>query len=298
MLTGLHFLLTYRCSSECDHCFLHCSPRSQGTFTLGQIKSVLEEAKKIGTITQIYFEGGEPFLYYPLMLEGIRLARNAGFDIGIVTNTYFATEDEDIELWLKPLKELGISDLSLSNDRFHYENPDDNSAIRTHRIAGQLGLPVGEISIEEPSVSENEYGEKGEPIIGGGTMLRGRAADKLVAGLPVQNWEGLTACEHEELVHPSRVHLDSYGNVQICQGISMGNMWKTPLSEIAASYDAASHPICGPLVRGGPAQLARKYNIEHDEEYVDACHFCYSLRKSMLDRFPEYLAPPQVYGFE
>ena len=190
MLTGLHILLTYTCTSECDHCFLYCSPRSKGTFTLLQIRSVLSEAKKIGTVQQIFFEGGEPFLYYPLMVEGIRLAREAGFDAGIVTNAYFATEDEDTGLWLRPLKELGISNLSISNDPYHFGDVIENNAVRTQRVARKLGVPVGEISVKQPSVTE-EYGEKGEPIIGGGIMFRGRAADKLTSGLPMRSREEL-----------------------------------------------------------------------------------------------------------
>jgi hypothetical protein len=298
MLTGLHFLLTYRCNSECDHCFLYCSPRSQGTFTLEQVRSLLGEAEKIGTIEQIYFEGGEAFLYYPLLVESIRLARSAGFDVGIVTNAYFATADEDTRLWFAPLKELGISDLSISNDLFHYADEADNPAVRARRVAQDLGLPVAEIRIEEPAIIDGEDPAKGEAIIGGGTMLRGRAAEKLTAGLPVRYWEEFAECRHEELEHPRRVHLDSYGNVQICQGISMGNAWKTPLSELIKNYSAASHPICGPLVEGGPAQLARRYNAGHEEKYVDECHFCYNLRRSLLEEFPEYLSPPQVYGIQ
>ena len=55
MLTGLHLLLTYQCNSECDHCFLYCSPYSKGTFTLNQIRTLLDEARKIDTIESIYF---------------------------------------------------------------------------------------------------------------------------------------------------------------------------------------------------------------------------------------------------
>jgi hypothetical protein len=51
MLTGIHFLLTYRCNFECDHCSLYCSPRSKGTFTIEQVTQVLDEAKKIGITT-------------------------------------------------------------------------------------------------------------------------------------------------------------------------------------------------------------------------------------------------------
>ena len=44
--------------------------------------------------------------------------------------------------------------------------------------------------------------------------------------------------------------------------------------------------------------LAKRYDIEHDEEYVDECHFCYMLRLALLERFPQYLAPRQVYGLD
>jgi MoaA/NifB/PqqE/SkfB family radical SAM enzyme len=298
MLTGLHLLLTYQCNSECDHCFLYCSPRSQGTFTLKQIRTLLNEARKIDTLNTIYFEGGEAFLYYPILIEGIRIAREAGFSVGIVTNAYFATDDEDIKLWLKPLVELGISDLSISNDPYHYGEEKENPAAYARRIAQEMGLPVGEIHIDEPSVTQDDDYEKGEAIIGGSTMFRGRAVEKLVSGLPTRNWENFTECPYEDLESPGRVHIDAYGDIHICQGISMGNVWQTPLSVVDNIWSAASHPICGPLVKGGPAQLIREYSIDHEYEYVDACHCCYLVRKSLLKRFPQYLTPSLVYGLE
>jgi hypothetical protein len=300
MLTGLHFLLTYMCNSECDHCFVYSSPRAKGTFTINKIRQLLDEAIKIGTIEWIYFEGGEPFLYYPIMLEGIKMARNRGFRVGIVTNSYFATSVEDIKLWLKPLSELGIDDFRTSNDLYHFENEEDNPAIRVQKVALELNLPIDEIRIDEPSVTTTtgEEQHKGEPVIGGTTMFRGRAVEKLTAGLPRKSWQEFTTCPYEDLEYPSRVHLDAYGNVHICQGISMGNAWETPLAKLVENYNADSHPICGPLVKGGPALLAREYQVKHDGRYVDACHFCYLLRLELLEKFPEYLTPRQVYGIE
>jgi hypothetical protein len=98
------------------------------------------------------------------------------------------------------------------------------------------------------------------------------------------------------LVSPSRVHVDAFGNVQICQGISMGNCWKTPLSELIKDYDAQEHPICGPLIRGGPIQLVKEHGLDLEDEFVDECHLCFAARIALLDKFPEYLAPRQVYG--
>ena len=98
MLTGAHFLLTYTCNFECDHCFLYCGPSAKGTFTLSQIKNVFNELLKIETLDWVYFEGGEPFLFYPLMLEGIKIATGLGFKTGIVTNAYWATSEENAQL--------------------------------------------------------------------------------------------------------------------------------------------------------------------------------------------------------
>ena len=300
MLKGVHFLLTYMCNFECDHCFVYSGPTSPGTFTKRQIENVIDELAEIETAEWVYFEGGEPFLFYPLMIEGIRIARSNGFKVGVVTNAYFATTAEDAEIWLRPLVELEISDLSISDDPLHHGEGKENPARLLIAAAKKIGMPASSISIEKPAVAAPKAGiqEKGEPVIGGDTMLRGRAVEKLIKGLPKKSWETFDECPHEELVTPKRVHLDPYGHVHICQGLSMGNMWQTSLSELVAKYDAATHPVCGPLAKGGPALLARKYEVKHEAKYVDACHFCYVVRKSLIDKFPQYLAPRQVYGLD
>src|SRR5512147_1754071 len=108
MLNGIHILLTLKCTKECDHCFLHCGPALEASFTLPQLRALLRQIEDLGTIDTVYFEGGEPFLLYPLLLEGIRSARSAGFSVGIVSNCYWAASAEDAVLWLKPLADLGV----------------------------------------------------------------------------------------------------------------------------------------------------------------------------------------------
>lgn len=304
MLTGIHFLMTYRCIFECDHCFLYCGPHAQGTFTFAQIEKTFEEIKKIGTIEWVYFEGGEPFLFYPIVLEGLKLAAKQKLKTGIVTNGYWATSVEDAEVWLKPLTELKIADLSISDDAFHSSDEENSPAKKAIEAARKLGLPVDDIRIEDPSMRMQDSAGiqmdpcKGEPVIGGDVKFRGRAVDKLTKGLPTKPWRFFDECTDEELEHPQRVHIDALGNVQVCQGLSIGNMNEIPLSEIVRNYDARKHPVCGPLLRGGPAELARVYDIEHDDEYIDACHFCYQVRRALIGRFSQYLAPRLVYGFE
>jgi MoaA/NifB/PqqE/SkfB family radical SAM enzyme len=73
-LSGLHILLTYRCLSACDHCFVWGSPQQTGVFTRGNLLRALDLAREALTIRTVYFEGGEPFLYYPILVEGVRAA--------------------------------------------------------------------------------------------------------------------------------------------------------------------------------------------------------------------------------
>ena len=298
-LNGIHFLLTYSCTSICDHCFLHCSPEARGTFTLEQLRRVFAEIDRMGTVRTVYFEGGEAFLFFPLLLEGLRLAAASGLRAGIVTNAYWATSVEDAGIWLKPISEIGIADLSVSDDDFHHiKKEEHHPAAATLAAARRLGVPCDTICILSPAPApcQTESPGKGQPVVGGGTLFRGRAAEKLTTGLPRRRCRELTTCPHEELRAPARVHLDCYGNVHICQGLSMGNMWQTPLSELARRYNARRHPICGPLLRGGPFALAKEYGVELPDDFVDECHYCYALRKVLLDRFPAFLAPKQVYG--
>lgn len=297
MLTGIHFLLTYKCIFECDHCFVYSSPNAEGTFTFDQFNETLIEADKIGTIEWIYLEGGEPFLYYPLLIDCVKAAVSRGFKIGIVTNAYFATSIGDAERWLMPLKELNIDDLSISDDKLHSGESINTPASIAIKASKNLGIKVNSISIEGPKLKPCEVlRSKGEPITGGDVMFRGRAADKLAKDFPGISAEEFNECRFEELEDPERVHVDSFGNIQVCQGISIGNMRQKPLSEIVEKYDAKTHPVVKYILKGGPALLAEHHQTKQSEQYVDACHLCYETRKQLIGYFPSCLAPKQVYG--
>ncbi len=60
----------------------------------------------LGTVETVYFAGGEPSLYYPLLLEGLRLAASLGLRAGVVTNAYWATSVEDAEIWLESVRSI------------------------------------------------------------------------------------------------------------------------------------------------------------------------------------------------
>jgi hypothetical protein len=127
-------------------------------------------------------------------------------------------------------------------------------------------------------------------------MYRGRAAEKLAPKAVKRSWKQFTECPYEDLREPGRLHVDPLGNLHICQGISLGNLFQKPLREIIGTYDPEKHPITGPLLEGGPVALVQRYGIPHGEMYADACHLCSQTCLALRSRFPQVLLPDQMYG--
>jgi MoaA/NifB/PqqE/SkfB family radical SAM enzyme len=283
VIDGLHFLLTYRCTHECDHCFLHCGPHRSGTFTPEGIGEALNAAARLGTVEEVYFEGGEPFLAYPVLVTGVRAAHDAGLNTGIVTNSYWAENDDVARAFLEPLIDAGLDVLTVSDDAFHYGQDRETPPVVAQRVAKSMGLESFAICIPHPDEDE-------------GVRFRGRAADKLTEGRPRHPASSFVECPDEDLVNPGRVHLDALGNVHLCQGLVMGNTNDTPLDEIVRNWDPTTHAIAGPLLRGGPEELARSVAPELlQRDWVSACHLCYRTRERALSTHPGELGPPEVY---
>ncbi len=295
MLSSIHILLTYACNFECDHCFLFCGPASKGTFTLDQLRALLESVVEAGNINGVCFEGGEPTLYFPLLVEGVRHAHRLGLQTDIVTNSYWASSSEDAAMWLRPLKEAGLNAATISDDPIHFGDSSGAHAERVQAAARELNLHLNVICKQRPTLGPPAEGSQ-QATIAGGVKFRGRAARKMLAGLPTRPWAELTRCPFEKLADPERVHADCYGHLHLCQGLSMGNFLDEPLGQVIRQYDPPAHPIVGPILRGGPAQLARELDLPHEPQYIDECHMCFEMRLALLNRFPDLLCPSQVYG--
>ena len=127
-------------------------------------------------------------------------------------------------------------------------------------------------------------------------MFRGRAAEKLAPKVPQYTADQFTNCPHENLTDPGRMHIDPFGDLHICQGISIGNVFTSNLKTICDQFDPFTHPIIGVLLDGGPYKLAMKYGAPLSGRFADACHLCYETRKYLRSQFPDILKPDQMYG--
>jgi len=298
-LKGVHFLLTYRCDLECDHCFVWGSPKARGVFTLKQIKNILTEAKKLGTVNYVSVEGGEPFLYYPVMVKVVKEAVNLGFHVEILSNCYWATCPEDAVEWLLPITEAKDVELSLSSDIYHGESWEIEDVRNAVRAANTLNVNVGVIAVKYPNAETPCPSEiEGVKVDLWELMYRGRASSKLTEKTSKKPWREFTKCPYEDFANQKRVHIDPFGYAHVCQGISIGNAWQKPFSKIIEEYNPYENPILEPLIRGGPAALVEKFSLPHDEAYADACHLCYAARCMLRKRYTDILVPDQMYGEE
>jgi hypothetical protein len=126
----------------------------------------------------------------------------------------------------------------------------------------------------------------------------GRAAVELAPGRAARPPETLVTCPFEDFADPGRAHIGCDGELQICQGISAGNIFGSGgLAAVLDAYDPARRPLVREIHVGGPWGLARAYGHSPARElYADECHLCYEVRSALRTRLPDVLAPAQCYG--
>ena len=298
MVTKLHILLTYNCSLKCKHCYVYSDQRAPGKISLSQISHFLNDGRKLKDIEWVYFGGGEPFTQYPLLLKAIQRARKLGFRVGVETNGYFARTEESAYRLLKPLAQMDVEDLRVSNDFLHYQAPSTSPAIKALDAARKLGIPTTQVQISLPgSAKANPTSSShADRIEEARFMYTGRAAEIFAGQAPETDPAGLDSCPRNDLQAPDRLFIDAYGFVQLCPGIAIGNACEEPLNEIINTHDLESHDILRILAENGPAGLIEEYGLPAESKIVDACHGCYAVRKQLVDRYPDLLGPRHVYG--
>lgn len=299
MVTKLHILLTYNCSLRCKHCYVYSDQRAPGKISLNQISHFLNDGRKFEGIEWIYFGGGEPFTQYPLLLKAIQRARKLEYRVGVETNGYFARTEEAALRLLRPLAIMGVEDLRVSNDSLHYRNPWTSPANKALSAARELGIPTTLVQISLPGTartnpSTTPHADQVDELR---FMYAGRAAELFAAQQPRLDLSTLNSCPRSDLADPDRVYIDTYGFVQICPGISIGNACQDPLNEIIPNYDVHSHQVLNILDETGPAGLVENSGLPAGTKIVDACHGCFSARKQLVDEYPDLLGPRLVYGF-
>jgi hypothetical protein len=278
-LSAIHFLISYGCSAECDHCFAWGTPRREAGITCEQVDEFLGQIVSLGTVRSVCGEGGESFTKYPVLLHLMRRGSALGLGVSALTNAFWVTSRTEVEARLRELMAAGLSSLGVSTDQWHRQHVPVARIDLLLEICAAVGLQASRMETTPE-----------------GVMFRGRAAERLAPGRPTKPAEELATCPHEQLGAPSRIHLDCYGRLHLCQGLNIGPGGP---AEAVGGYDPSTHPIVRLLLDGGPYALGRfatSRGFEMAAGYVDACHLCYRAREFLRPHFPELLGPDEMYG--
>ena len=104
----LAMALTNRCQCHCGHCRAAAPDSStDGELDTGQVKTVIDQAKRIGT-AQVFFTGGEPLLRKDLA-ELVRHTHDAGLITRVSTNGLLLNRERARELRKAGLTLCGVS---------------------------------------------------------------------------------------------------------------------------------------------------------------------------------------------
>ncbi|MBU1535965.1 4Fe-4S cluster-binding domain-containing protein [Myxococcota bacterium] len=288
-------LLTRRCLYSCTHCNTFSSSSETQTFSHIRLIRTLHYLSRIKSIRTVIFSGGEPFLHYPLLKSGVFEAATLGLTPMVWTSGYFIQTREDIIQSLRPLTDVGLKGCILSADLFH-QNPwlsENEELIRTELEARGCELFMSSFQMKEPA-SPPTLARSGDLLLRGTLPFMGRAADHIPEDMSLWEPDDLDVCPHLNLSDPTYLYLDPGGNLHLCPGIILHNIFMGHIRQYFRDFDSEKHPVIGPLLRGGPPQLAKAFNIPISGGFADQCHLCFHVRRQAAAVHP-HLFPPSWY---
>ena len=272
---------------------------------------------------QIHFTGGEPFLNFPLLLDGVKAAARLGIPQYVETNAGWCVREESVAEKFTALKDAGLNAVLISCSPFHAEKIPPVRALlairKAHEVFGEGGvivyLPhcveqVQLFDIEEITPLER-YVERfglekagrmlweGYRIIPGGRS--GYRLGHLTRKRPASTFRGENC--FSEILYAHHSHFDLYGNYisWFCGGLSIGDWHNLP--EVLKNFSAHRFPpLIEILVKSGPFGLFKMATKEYSYEerpdgYAGKCHLCVDVRRHLSQQeteFPE-LRPKKFY---
>ncbi len=313
-ITFLTFLISYRCTNECKHYALQASPKQDNiSIELEDVKRYMKDITSNYDIGEVGFFGGEPFLYFDLLVSLVEEAKKYDIPkIGLPTNGFWGKNSSIAKDYALKLKEAGLNHIGFSIDAFHQEFISLDVVKRAIKATYDAGIEwIHLIAHTVGSKNEkNSFNEQTKKIIDvlskefesletitTDLQVKGRAARELE-----RNYTMTTKLFDRCLYFKTPMFMiDPYGWVfhQSCLGICIGNAKKKSLSEIIENFNYRKHPIIGKLVaKGGPQNLlemAIEKGYKPQDGYADKCHLCFSALNYLRPYYPNIIEPSNLY---
>ena len=279
------------CNISCRHCAPECGPTLKKAWDVPLLKKCITDACGITTLTKrVHFAGGEPFLYYPSMLELAAHAYGSGFVCSLVTNGFWSRNKKRAFAMFENLILVGLGRVELSTDIFHQEQLPIEAVRDAIEILRKLQIPITlrVVTTRKHPVSETlqrlgpDYLD-GLEIVGSPVIPLGRAAVAVPEDELYLSVDGVAGCCSTLL----NLTVRSDGSVYPCcagseenPSLSLGNLSTASIVTIVGR--AELNLTIKRLIHSGPkafypvlekAGLTEKMS----SSYTNICHLCSSL---------------------
>ena len=313
-------MLSYRCTSACQHCLYRCSPQQPDEWLSLQTAERVFRALQAEPLEDIHLAGGEPTIQLKLLTDIIRLAVKMGIPLSYVeTNAGWCTDRGRAEAGMRALREAGLPAVLVSVSMFHNEfvpfRNTRHGVEAAHKVFGRGGTLIylpqlyyllsqmpddGRHRLEEFARAVGIEDQPAMLLALYQVIPSGRAVDALrhcYTAHPAEHYA--RRCCFADLSSTSHFHIDHYGN--LFTGLCAGLVPAT-IDDLHPRITSATHPVFHRLAQDGPyglmglAQDRHGYQ-ERERGYVSKCDLCLDVRRCLQQtgQYPE-LRPASFYA--
>ena len=305
-LDRVEFLATYHCTGKCEHCSVGDKLNQSGMTKVDpkRAKEALEGLQKLFSIQSVMIFGGEPLLYPETTAAILQAAAACGIpNRQLITNGYFTKNIAKIQAVAKKIVDAQVTEILLSVDAFHEATIPSDTVVNFADAILDTGFQ--EIYLHpcwlENKEAENEYNlltssilarfdDLGLEVTDGNEVFPiGYAKQNLkeyfTKGAYERNLSCGAAAYTEKLDDVHTISINPNGEVEVCNGFIIGNIYREPIEKIVERYDPNKDRIMHALLSGGInglVQYAENKGLQVDwDEYYSACDVCMSIREKL-----------------
>ena len=250
MTKGLCIVLTDRCNAACEMCCFSCSPENNHVMDEALMFQAIDQAAEVEGISYIGFSGGEPFLYYDLLKNGLAHARLRGFATSVATNGFWGSWPD--EILQQRLSALQIDKIFLSTDYYHQQYVPGSSVERAIFAARTIGISInvgiGETRSHTSGAHFQQMGDS-KYLLAFYTYPYIRAGR--AAGFPEAEFFQPSEIPVERCASNGLISVMYDGKVFPCckqqvfsTALTLGNLYNSSLKDILSSSDNAALMRC------------------------------------------------------
>ncbi|MBT9146942.1 MAG: hypothetical protein DDT32_00693 [Syntrophomonadaceae bacterium] len=304
----IEFVITKKCSGWCEHCSVITTDRNPDN-SYADFDKLIEAVQVVVhrfSVASMMTYGGEPLLYPEItsQLHHVGLLHKIP-SRELITNGFFSKESDRITSVANILIKSGVNKIFLSVDSFHQEHiPIEYVELFINSMlkVGFRDILLHPAWLISPK-SDNDYNNnKTWEIINSLQQKYDIASSKgnviVPAGLSRENlrqyYENIEfdlsiRCGEIPFTNPltdiSNLRFLPNGNVNICRGLTIGNIFSDSIDTILEKYNPFNNSITSMILNGGIKKLT-EYLSENGividaSQYYGLCDFCSDCIKSI-----------------